>query len=82
MPLRKYSYESLTVQTPRLLLSPTGRRGLPAVREVRRRVGLALGSLGDHVEVRLVDGDGRNLSGHVRRRVGSSAACAHACSRW
>ena len=28
-----------------------------------------------------MDGDGRNRSGHVRRRSGSSAAYAPACSR-
>jgi hypothetical protein len=31
--------------------------------------------------VRLVDGDDRNRSGYVRRRSGSSAAYATACSR-
>jgi hypothetical protein len=31
--------------------------------------------------VRLVDGDGRNRSGHVRRRPGSAAAYAPACSQ-
>jgi hypothetical protein len=31
--------------------------------------------------VRLVDGDGRNRSGHVRRRSGSSAAYAPAYSQ-
>jgi hypothetical protein len=50
-------------------------------REVRRRVGLASGSLDGHDEVWLIDGDGRNRSVHVRRRAGSSAACAPACSR-
>jgi hypothetical protein len=45
-------------------------------------VGLAPGGPGNHVEVRLVDGDGQNRSGHERRRAGSSAACALACSRW
>jgi hypothetical protein len=50
-------------------------------REVRRRAGLAPRSPGGHVEVRLVDGDGRNRSGHVRRQAGSSAACTPACSR-
>jgi hypothetical protein len=30
--------------------------------------------------VRLVDGDDRNRSGHVRRRLGSSVAYAPACS--
>jgi hypothetical protein len=44
-------------------------------------VGLALGSPCGHVEVRLVDGDGQNRSGHVRRRAGSLVACAPACSR-
>jgi hypothetical protein len=47
-------------------------------REVQRRAGLALGGPGGHFEVRLVDGDGRNRSGHVCRRAGSSAACAPA----
>jgi hypothetical protein len=32
--------------------------------------------------VRLIDGDGRNRSGHVRRRSGSSAVYAPAYSRW
>jgi hypothetical protein len=50
-------------------------------REVRRGAGLALGGPGGHVEVRLVDGDGRKRSGHVCRRSGSSAAYAPACSR-
>jgi hypothetical protein len=31
--------------------------------------------------VRLIDGDGQNRSGHVRRRSSSSAAYAPACSR-
>jgi hypothetical protein len=31
--------------------------------------------------VRLVDGDGRNQSDHVRRRLASSVACAPAYSR-
>jgi hypothetical protein len=44
-------------------------------------VGLAPGGPGGHVEVGLVDGDGRNRSGHVLRRSGSSAAYAPACSR-
>jgi hypothetical protein len=39
------------------------------------------GGPGGHVEVRLVDGDGRNRSSHVRRRSGSSAAYALACLR-
>jgi hypothetical protein len=51
-----------------------GRRGLPAVREVRRGAGLALGGSGGHNDVRLVGGGGRNRSVHVRRRVLSSAA--------
>jgi hypothetical protein len=51
------------------------------VREVRRRAGLAPGGPGCHIEVRLIDGDGRNRSGHVRRRAGSSAVSAPACSR-
>jgi hypothetical protein len=33
------------------------------------------------VEVRLVDGDGRNRSDHDRRRSGSLAACAPACAQ-
>jgi hypothetical protein len=53
-----------------------GRRGLPAAREVRRRVGLASGGPCGHNEVRLDDGDGRNRPVHVRRRASSSAACA------
>jgi hypothetical protein len=44
-------------------------------------VGLDPGGPRSHVEVRFVDGDGRNRSGHVRRRSGSSAAYAPACSR-
>jgi hypothetical protein len=32
--------------------------------------------------VRIVDGDGRNRADRVRRRSGSLAACAPACSRW
>jgi hypothetical protein len=43
--------------------------------------GLDPGGPGCHVEGWLVDGDGRNRSDHVRRRSGSSAACALACSR-
>jgi hypothetical protein len=31
-----------------------------------------LGGYGGHVGVRLVEGDGRNRSGHVRRRAGSA----------
>jgi hypothetical protein len=58
-----------------------GWRGLPAASKVRRRPGLAPGGPGGHVEVRLVDGDGRNRSGHVRRRSGSSAAYAPAYLR-
>jgi hypothetical protein len=50
-------------------------------RKVRRRAGLSLGGPGGHVEVRVVDGDGQNRSVHVRRRSGSSAAYAPACSR-
>jgi hypothetical protein len=41
--------------------------------------GLDPGGLGGHIEVRLVKGDGRNLD-HERRRSGSSATCAPACS--
>jgi hypothetical protein len=58
-----------------------GQRGLPAAREVRRRVGLAPGSSCGHDEVRLAVGDGRNRSVHERRRVSSSAACAPAYPR-
>ena len=47
-------------------------------REFRRSVGLARGGSGDHVEVRLVVGDGRNRPVHVSRRASSSAACAPA----
>jgi hypothetical protein len=43
-------------------------------------VGLDPGGPGGHVEVRIVDGDGQNRSGLVRRRSGSSAAYAPACS--
>jgi hypothetical protein len=32
--------------------------------------------------VQIVDGDSRNRADLVRRRSGSSAACAPACSRW
>jgi hypothetical protein len=39
------------------------------------------GGPGGHVEVRLVDGDGRNRSCHVRRRSGSAAANTPVCSR-
>jgi hypothetical protein len=39
-------------------------------------VGLDPGGPGGHVEMRLVDGDGRNRLGHVRRRSSSSAAYA------
>jgi hypothetical protein len=42
---------------------------------------LDLGGPGGHVEVRLIDGDGPNRSGHVRRRLGSSAAYAPAYSQ-
>ncbi len=53
----------------------TGGEGGPATaREVRRRVGLARGDSGDHVEVRLDVGDGRNRLVHERRRVCLSAA--------
>jgi hypothetical protein len=58
-----------------------GWHGLPAARKVWRGTGLAPGGPGGHVEVRLVVGDGRNWSGHVRRRAGSSAVSAPACSR-
>jgi hypothetical protein len=51
------------------------------VREVRRRAGIDPGYPGGHVEVWLIDSDGRNRSGHVRRRSGLSAAYAPACSR-
>jgi hypothetical protein len=82
-------------RTPRLLLlfqpsslppwnstrgEEKGRHGLLATREGRWRAGLDPGGPGGHVEVWLVDGDGRNRSDHVRRRSGSSAACAPACS--
>jgi hypothetical protein len=50
-------------------------------RKVRRGAGLAPGGPGGHVEVRLTDCDGRNRSGHVRRRSGSSVAYAPASSR-
>jgi hypothetical protein len=43
-------------------------------REVRRGAGLARGGSGGHSDVRLDDGDGRNRSVLVRRRVFSSAA--------
>jgi hypothetical protein len=55
--------------------------GLPVAREVRWRAGWDPGGPGGHVEVWVVDGDGRNRSDHVRRQSGSSAACAPACSR-
>jgi hypothetical protein len=58
-----------------------GWRGLPAAREVRREAGLARGGSGDHSDVRLDGGDGRNRSIHVRRRVSSSAAGVPAKSR-
>jgi hypothetical protein len=51
------------------------------VRKVRRGAGLAPGGPCGHIEVRLVVGDGQNRSGHVRRRAGSSAVSALACSR-
>jgi hypothetical protein len=51
-----------------------GWRGLPAAREVRRRVGLARGDSGGHVEVWLDVGGGRNRPVHAYRRVSSSAA--------
>lgn len=44
------------------------------------KAGLDPGGPGGHVEVRIVDGDGRNWSDRVHRRSGSSAACASACS--
>jgi hypothetical protein len=56
----------------------TGRRGVPAAREVRRRAGLAPGGSCGHSEVRLDDCGGRNRPVHVRRRVNSSAASAPA----
>jgi hypothetical protein len=58
-----------------------GRCGLPAAREVRRRVGLASGGPCGHDEVWLDDGDGRNRPVHARRRASSSAACAPAYPR-
>jgi hypothetical protein len=36
---------------------------------------------GGHVKVRIIDGDGWNRADRVRRRSGSSAACAPAYSR-
>jgi hypothetical protein len=50
-------------------------------REVRRRAGLAPGSLCGHYKVRLDDGDGQNRPVHVRRRASSSAAGAPAYPR-
>jgi hypothetical protein len=96
MPLRNCSSESLTIQNPPDFFSffprslppfkqcprkKTGRRGLPAAREVRRRAGLAPESPCSHDEVRLDDGDGRNRSVHVRRRASSSAVGASAYPR-
>jgi hypothetical protein len=59
----------------------TGRRGLPAAREVGRRTRLAPGSPCGHGEVQLDDGDGRNRPIHVRRRASSSVAGALAYPR-
>jgi hypothetical protein len=42
-----------------------GQHGLPAAREVQRRVGLASGGPCGHNEVRLDDGDGRNRPVHA-----------------
>jgi hypothetical protein len=53
-------------------------RGLPASREVQRGAGLAPGGPGDHREVRLDGGGGRNRSVHTLRRVSTSAARAPA----
>jgi hypothetical protein len=58
-----------------------GRRGLLAVREVRRGARLAPGGPGGHNGVRLDEGGGRNRPVHVRRRVLSSAAGAPAKPR-
>jgi hypothetical protein len=44
-------------------------------------MGLALGSLCGHVEVRLAIGDGQNRPVHERRRVSSLAASAPAYPR-
>jgi hypothetical protein len=96
IPLHNYSSESLTVQTPPDFYSffpdvpPTfeqyprkekGWRGLPAAREVWRRVGLASGGPCGHDEVWLNVGDGRNWPVHARRRASTSAACAPAYPR-
>jgi hypothetical protein len=97
IPLRYYSFESLTLQKPPWLLSllpqgpsrpfeqyprkEKGRRGLPTAREVRRRVGLAPRGPCGHNEVRLDGGDGRNRPVHMRRRASSSAASAPAYPR-
>jgi hypothetical protein len=56
----------------------TGRRGLPAAREVRRGVGLAPGGSCGHSEIRFDDGGGQNRPVHMRMRVNSSAASAPA----
>jgi hypothetical protein len=58
-----------------------GWRGLPAAGEVRWRAGRGPGGPGGHVEGRIAGDDGRNRAGRVRRRSGSSAACAAAYSR-
>jgi hypothetical protein len=39
------------------------------------------GGPGGHVEGWIAGGDGRNRASRVRRRSGSSSACAPACSR-
>jgi hypothetical protein len=57
------------------------RHGLPAAREVQRRVGLASGGPCGHNEVWLDDGDGQNRPVHVRKRASSSAASAPAYPR-
>jgi hypothetical protein len=44
--------------------------------------GLDPGGPCGHVEVLVIDGYGWNRTDRVRRRSGSSAACAPACSRW
>jgi hypothetical protein len=85
MPLRNYSPESLTIQKPRdfFVLPEIPPLIETVTTEVNRAAwltcgeggpakgGVSSGSPGGHVEVRLVDGDGRNRSGHVRWRAGS-----------
>jgi hypothetical protein len=67
-------FETVTAEVNRVARL-TGGEGGPA------KGGVSMGSPCGHVEVRLVDCDGRNRSGHVRRQAGSSAACAPVCSR-